>query len=76
MWTNLQNDLYKLLLTHSCPELNFEIITFTVFKAATQKQQFIVYLNTTFLTQFVIPDLIYDGSNFQEFQTQLLPTSL
>jgi len=52
---------YELLLTHSCPELNFEIITFTVFKAATQKQQFIVYLNTIILTQFAIRESIYDG---------------
>jgi hypothetical protein len=61
MWTNLQNDLYELLLTHSCPELNFEIITFTVFKAATQKQQFIVYLNAIILTQSAKPELIYNG---------------
>jgi hypothetical protein len=61
MWTNLQNDLYKLLLTHSCPELNFEIITFTVFKAATQKQQLIVYLNAIVLIQFAKPESIYDG---------------
>jgi hypothetical protein len=48
--TNLQTDLYKLPLTHSCPELYFEIIKYAVFKAATQrsKQQFIVYLYNIF----------------------------
>ena len=75
--SNLQYDLYKLLLTNSCPELNFEIITFTVFKAATQrsKQRFIVHDDTTLLTQFAIPESIHDGWNFQECQNQLLSTS-
>jgi hypothetical protein len=66
--TNLQNDLYKLLLTDSCPELNFEIITLLQslsLSLTDASNSLLITLKHYTLTQFAISESIYAWKFFK-----------